>query len=136
MGHVQLSHPIACSARATYVSLCARPVSLCMAADAAACVICACVRSVCVCVRARATISREQGSNQLSLIPQPTCTRTELRRAQMPSAPKAARTHARALSLPLPLSLCIPVSLSLSLSPSLSLALALSLSLSLVESAS
>ena len=29
LGHGQLSHPIACSARATSVSLCARPVSLC-----------------------------------------------------------------------------------------------------------
>jgi hypothetical protein len=55
LGHGQLSHPIACSARATSVSLCARPVSLCMAAAAAALVICACVRSVCVRAHARVT---------------------------------------------------------------------------------
>ena len=52
LGHGQLSHPIACSARATSVSLCVRPVSLCMAAAAAARVICACARRGFVCVRA------------------------------------------------------------------------------------
>jgi hypothetical protein len=48
---LSLSHPIACSARSTSVTMCARPVSsLCMAPAAAALVICACVRSVCLCV--------------------------------------------------------------------------------------
>jgi hypothetical protein len=68
IGFLEHGHPIACSARATSVSLCARPVSLCMAAAAAARVICACVRRESVCVRALATISREQGPNKLTKV--------------------------------------------------------------------
>ena len=65
-----------------------------------------------------ATISREQWPNKLSQ-PHPPCARTVLRWAQIPSAPKAARTHARtharALSPSLPLSLSMPPCLPLSL---------------------
>ena len=71
IGFLEHGHPIACSARATSVSLCARPVSLCMAAAAAARVICACVRRESVCVRALATISREQGPNKLTKVEYP-----------------------------------------------------------------
>ena len=64
------------------------------------------VCAVCVCVSlveaSRANISPSH----------PPCARTVLRRTQIPSAPKAARTHARALSLPpcLPLPLPLPLS--------------------------
>ena len=87
-GHGQLSHPIACSVRATSVSLCARQVSLCMTAASAARVICARARRQCV----RARVSREQEPNRDSLIPTP-LVRTVLRWVQILGAPKAARTH-------------------------------------------
>ena len=124
LGHGQLSHPFACSARATSVSLCARPVSLwTQAAAAAARVICASVRSICVCERERATISREQGPNKLSLIS--TLARGQCcggHRYQVLRKPRA-RTRAH--------SLCLCLSLYASLSP---FCLSLSLSLSLDES--
>ena len=111
LGHGQLSHPFACSARATSVSLCARPVSLwTQAAAAAARVICASVRSICVCERERATISREQGPNKLSLIS--TLARGQCcggHRYQVLRKPRA-RTRAH--------SLCLCLSLYASLSPS------------------
>jgi len=114
LGHGQLSHPIACSARATSVSLGARPVSLCIAAAAAARVICACVRREreYVCVRARTAISREQGPNKLSLIPTPL--------AGTDTKCSESRAHARARTLSasacLTMPPCLPVSLFLSLS--------------------
>ena len=114
LGHGQLYQPLACSARATSARLCARPVSLCIAAAAAARVICACVRRerehVCVC--ARTAISREQGPNKLSLIPTPL--------AGTDTKCSESRAHARARTLSASASLsmppCLPVFLFLSLS--------------------
>ena len=94
-----------------------------MAAAAATRVICACVR-VFACVCARATISREQGPNKLSLIPNPLA-RGQCcggHRYQVLRKPRA-RTRAH--------SLCLCLSLYASLSP---FCLSLSLSLSLDES--
>jgi hypothetical protein len=76
-----------------------------------------CVYAQCVCARARATISREQGPNKLSLIPTPL--RADSVSAGTDTKCSESRAHARALSLPLPLSPCLPVCLSLSLSLSL-----------------
>ena len=75
-----------------------------------ACHLCVCAQRESVCARARNHQQRARAQYTLSHL-HPPCERTVLRRAQIPSAPKAARTHARALSLPLPLSLCLPVSL-------------------------
>ena len=106
LGHGRLSHPIACNARATSVSLCARPVAMCMAAAAAARVICGCARRVYVCVCARATISREQGPNKLSLIPTPL--RTDSVAAGTDTKCSESRAHARARTLSASASLSMP----------------------------
>jgi hypothetical protein len=90
-----------------------------------ACYLCLCAQCVCLfeslVETSSATISREQGPNKLSH-PHPPCARPVLRCAQIPSAPKAARTHARTRTLsasaspsmppcfPLPLSLPLPLS--------------------------
>ena len=107
-------HPIACSARATCVSVCARPVSLCMAAAAAALVICPCVRSVCVRVSlveaSSLTISRVQGPKKTRTSPPALEQCYGGHRNQVLRKPRT-HTFSASASASLSLPTCLPLSL-------------------------